>query len=492
MSCNYADGLSPYEDKGVLGIAEKFDAPEKICEKSKLLAEWISKSKHVVIHTGAGISTSAGIPDFRGPNGVWTLEKQGVKPNINISFNDALPTRTHMALKTLVENDYVKFIISQNIDGLHLRSGISRQYVAELHGNMFTEQCATCKRQYIRQYATTSVGQKFLGKTCPAGLLARRGCRGKIQDTILDWEASLPDDDLLMADYHSSVADLSIALGTTLQIVPSGNLPTFTKKYGGRLAIVNLQPTKHDKKADLMINGYVDDVISKIMKHLGLEIPEYVLHLDPTKVESPDILQWSFSRSDINEMKDMYKAHMEIFKKLKLQKKRENEIEVKTEVKTEFKKVKDEKFNPLEGDEFVKKKRTFRKFTYRGVDLDQLLDMPNEQLMELMHARARRRFSRGLKRKPMALVKKLRKAKKEAPPNEKPEIVKTHLRNMIIVPEMVGSIVGVYNGKAFNQVEIKPEMIGHYLGEFSLTYKPVKHGRPGIGATHSSRFIPLK
>ena len=144
------------------------------------------------------------------------------------------------------------------------------------------------------------------------------------------------------------------------------------------------------------------------------------------------------------------------------------------------------------GDDLIKKKRTFRKFTYRGVDLDQLLDMPNEQLMELMHARARRRFSRGLKRKPMALVKKLRKAKKEAPPNEKPEIVKTHLRNMIIVPEMVGSIVGVYNGKTFNQVEIKPEMIGHYLGEFSLTYKPVKHGRPGIGATHSSRFIPLK
>ena len=143
-------------------------------------------------------------------------------------------------------------------------------------------------------------------------------------------------------------------------------------------------------------------------------------------------------------------------------------------------------------DENLKKKRTFKKFTYRGVDLDQLLDMPNNQLVELMHSRARRRFSRGLKRKPMALIKKLRKAKKEAPPNEKPEIVKTHLRNMIIVPEMTGSIIGVYNGKDFGQVEVKPEMIGHYLGEFALTYKPVKHGRPGIGATHSSRFIPLK
>merc|ERR1712105_180065 len=139
-----------------------------------------------------------------------------------------------------------------------------------------------------------------------------------------------------------------------------------------------------------------------------------------------------------------------------------------------------------------KKKRTFRKYTYRGVDLDQLLDMSSEQLMELFNCRARRRFSRGLKRKPMALIKRLRKAKKKAPPLEKPECVKTHLRDMIIVPEMIGSIVGVYNGKTFNQVEVKPEMIGHYLGEFSITYKPVKHGRPGIGATHSSRFIPLK
>ncbi|RCV09816.1 hypothetical protein SEVIR_2G063300v4 [Setaria viridis] len=138
------------------------------------------------------------------------------------------------------------------------------------------------------------------------------------------------------------------------------------------------------------------------------------------------------------------------------------------------------------------KKRTFRKYSYRGVDLDSLLDMSTDDLVQLFPARARRRFQRGLKRKPMALIKKLRKAKKDAPAGEKPEPVRTHLRNMIIVPEMIGSIIGVYNGKTFNQVEIKPEMIGHYLAEFSISYKPVKHGRPGIGATHSSRFIPLK
>merc|ERR1712065_55598 len=120
-------------------------------------------------------------------------------------------------------------------------------------------------------------------------------------------------------------------------------------------------------------------------------------------------------------------------------------------------------------------------------------DLSKEELIKLLHSRARRRFTHsGLKRKPMKLIKKLRKAKKECPFGEKPRAVKTHLRNMIIVPDMIGSVVGVYNGKTFSSVEIKPDMIGHYLGEFSITYKPVRHGRPGIGATHSSRFIPLK
>jgi ribosomal protein S19 len=128
--------------------------------------------------------------------------------------------------------------------------------------------------------------------------------------------------------------------------------------------------------------------------------------------------------------------------------------------------------------------------------------------LQVVHARARRRFNRGLKRKPLGLIKKLRKAKKEAPPNEKPAVVKTHLRNMIIVPEMIGSVVGIYNGKVrtetllgfgdpptqchqvFNSVEIKPEMTGHYLAEFSCSYKPVKHGRPGVCILSALRLKP--
>ena len=142
--------------------------------------------------------------------------------------------------------------------------------------------------------------------------------------------------------------------------------------------------------------------------------------------------------------------------------------------------------------EKLKKERQFYKFTYRGLELDALLKKKDREISELVHARARRRLSRGLKKKSMALLKKLRESKKDVKVGEKPKTVKTHLRDMLILPEMVGCMVGIYNGKMFNAIEVKGEMIGHYLGEFSLTYKPVLHGKPGIGATHSSRFIPLK
>jgi small subunit ribosomal protein S15e len=142
----------------------------------------------------------------------------------------------------------------------------------------------------------------------------------------------------------------------------------------------------------------------------------------------------------------------------------------------------------------LKKKRSFRKFSFRGIDLDAMLDLSTEQLVDILHARARRRFSRGLllKRPVKQLKKKLIKAKKECGPHDKPDVVKTHLRNMIIIPEMIGSVIGVHQGKVFTTVEVKADMVGMYLGQFSMTYKPVRHGRPGIGATSSSKFVPLK
>ncbi|KOC67162.1 NAD-dependent protein deacetylase Sirt6 [Habropoda laboriosa] len=309
MSCSYADGLSQYENKGVLGLEERYDSVEALRLKCGLLADWIKAARHVVVHTGAGISTAAGIPDFRGTNGVWTLEQKGLKPTMNISFDEAIPTKTHMALKRLVDGKKIKFIISQNIDGLHLRSGVQRQYLAELHGNMFTEQCDKCGRQFIRNFATKSVGKKSLDTVCRSEQIGGRPCRGRMHDTILDWEHNLPDSDLTLSDLHSSVADLSICLGTTLQIIPSGNLPLYTKKYGGRLVICNLQPTKHDKKADLIINGNVDEIMISVMKKLGLEIPEYESTMDPTRNSDTTSkeMDWTIPTSRIKEMNVLYK-----------------------------------------------------------------------------------------------------------------------------------------------------------------------------------------
>lgn len=275
MSVNYAEGLSEYEHKGKCGLPEQFDTPQELTEKVKQLADLVKQSKHFVVHTGAGISTSAGIPDFRGPNGVWTLEQKGQKPKVNITFETAVPTITHRALVAMETAGIVKYVITQNVDGLHVRSGFPRNRLSELHGNMFVEQCDKCGTQYIRSTCVPTMGQKPTGNPCIQE--KKRGvCRGKILDTILDWEDALPDRDLDFADQHAKKADLSLCLGTSLQIVPSGNLPLATKRNNGKLVIVNLQPTKHDKKADLRINGYVDEVILQLCQHLNIDIPGFV------------------------------------------------------------------------------------------------------------------------------------------------------------------------------------------------------------------------
>ena len=138
------------------------------------------------------------------------------------------------------------------------------------------------------------------------------------------------------------------------------------------------------------------------------------------------------------------------------------------------------------------KKRTFKKFVFQGKPLEEITSMPEADFVKMLDARMRRTYRRVPGTKHDRLVKKLIKVKAATKEGEKPKMVKTHCRNKIILPNMIGSVVGVYNGKSYVTVEIKPEMLGHYLGEFSITYKPVQHGRPGVGATHSSKFVPLK
>ena len=123
MSSNYAAALSKYPDKGVLGSEEIFENKDKLQVKAFALAHEIQLADRIVFITGAGISTSSGIPDFRGPNGVWTLEEIGCKPDINIDFKHAIPSFTHYAIHSLLKSGKFCYVVSQNVDNLHLRSG---------------------------------------------------------------------------------------------------------------------------------------------------------------------------------------------------------------------------------------------------------------------------------------------------------------------------------------------------------------------------------
>ena len=118
--------------------------------------------------------------------------------------------------------------------------------------------------------------------------------------------------------------------------------------------------------------------------------------------------------------------------------------------------------------------------------------MNQDEIIKLMRSRQQRRFRHGITGKYARLIKKLRVAKNNCPQGEKPKGVKTHLRDCIIMPEMCNSVVDVYGGKYWNPVEVKADMIGHYLAEYSLTYKPIRHGKVGVGATRSSKFTSLR
>jgi len=132
-----------------------------------------------------------------------------------------------------------------------------------------------------------------------------------------------------------------------------------------------------------------------------------------------------------------------------------------------------------------------REFTYRGHSLEELRQMSMDDFIRLLSARQRRSLRRGLTDQQRIFIEKLRKAKK-AMGEGKEEPIKTHCRDMVILPEMVGLTIHVHDGKEFVPVQITPEKVGYFLGEFVLTRKKVRHGMPGIGASRSSMYVPLK
>ncbi len=129
-----------------------------------------------------------------------------------------------------------------------------------------------------------------------------------------------------------------------------------------------------------------------------------------------------------------------------------------------------------------------KEFRYRGYTLEQLQSMTLDELAEVMPARIRRTLKRGLSPENKKLLEKIRKYRSKGID----KVIRTHRRDMPVLPEMVGAKIAVHNGKEFVEITVVPEMIGHYLGEFAMTNRIVRHGKPGKGATRSSKFVPLK
>ena len=266
---------------------EHFDTKEVLEEKINTLAEWIKQSRYCIVFTGAGISTSSGISDFRsglntvlatGP-GVWERKAHGVHlPSQEKKVQTilkAIPSPSHMALVKLQQEGLVKFVVSQNTDGLHRRSGLDPIFLAELHGNTNMERCLKCGSKFMRDFRTRTakkVHDHLTGRSCD-----NPKCRGPLVDSIINFNEDLPEDELENGFRHAEVADLCIVLGSSLRVYPAADIPGKMIERGSRVVIVNLQKTPLNKKCSMEVHSTIDDLVLGVMKRLGLEVPSFKL-----------------------------------------------------------------------------------------------------------------------------------------------------------------------------------------------------------------------
>ncbi|KAK3312539.1 NAD-dependent deacetylase sirtuin-7 [Apodospora peruviana] len=257
---------------------ERQESPEIVDRKAESLANLIKKSNHFIAFTGAGVSTSAGIPDFRGPEGAWTLLKQGrERTSKTTSTLQAIPTPTHMALVALQDRGLLKYLVSQNCDGLHRKSGILPDRISELHGNSNREYCKDCGKEYIRDFRAVasyskSVHDHRTGRKCVL-------CNGPLLDSIINFHEQLPVEPQRLAYEHAEKADLCLVLGSSLTVTPANEIPEIVGKHkGAKLVICNLQSTPIDKRAAMRVFSKTDELMVRVMEKLDIPIPPFILH----------------------------------------------------------------------------------------------------------------------------------------------------------------------------------------------------------------------
>lgn len=244
-------------------------------EDISALRALVEQSDRVVIFTGAGISTESGIPDFRSPGGIWTKyqpidfsdfmaseemrrESWRRKFATDETMRKADPNKGHMAVARLVSAGKVTHIITQNVDGLHQRSGIPDDRVIELHGNSTYAHCLDCKARYELDDIKVAFDRDESLPICES-------CGGIIKTATISFGQAMPQEEMIRAHDATAACDLFIAIGSSLVVYPAAGFPLVAKRQGSKLVILNRDPTDHDAMADLVLNREIGPTLSAVV-----------------------------------------------------------------------------------------------------------------------------------------------------------------------------------------------------------------------------------
>jgi len=217
----------------------------------KTLARCMFEAKHLVMFTGAGISTESGLPDFRGPDGIWTRQAKGLPPKPR-PFSSVEPNAGHMAIFELQKLGKLGFLISQNVDNLHLMSGIHPSLLAELHGNVTKLRCTRCEAQVDRSPGLTS---------CPS-------CGGKLVSSVVNFGQPVPRNELAESYRNSKHCDLFIVAGSSLVVTPAADMPKVALESGARLVVINRGETPFDRVTHLRFGEGIGEVLPSAVAEL--------------------------------------------------------------------------------------------------------------------------------------------------------------------------------------------------------------------------------
>ncbi len=244
-------------------------------DDTERLQEMIAGAKRIGAFTGAGISTESGIPDFRSPGGIWTKyqpiyfddfvsseemrhEAWRRKFATDETMVKAEPNAGHRALAKLVEQGRMTAIITQNIDGLHQRSGVPDSKIIELHGNTTYATCLDCGQRY----ELAPIRKAFLGK---GELPVCTKCDGIVKTATISFGQAMPEIQMARAQDETMGCDLFIVLGSSLVVYPAAGFPKIAKRKGAKLVILNREATDQDASADLVIHGEIGPTMSRVV-----------------------------------------------------------------------------------------------------------------------------------------------------------------------------------------------------------------------------------